>query len=468
MVGEDGLQQRLPIEPPDNGFSAYEDFAVSSTGQSYTFDFAWFRFNDIHFSQDFLGGTLFLSFTFFDAEKFCYGNRVAKLTISSEDILNFRQVSAGEWMPIYSSYPCLPLKEEFRAIEGNMAGGRIDFDERGLLYLGNGDYSIDGHYDTSGKLAAQEMGWEYGAMVAINVNTNDYEVLSRGHRNIQGVTLDLEGNLWAVEQGPRGGDELNVIQKGRNYGWPYQSYGTSYASTPLKTVEDAEIGRHDKFTKPKLAFLPSLATSTSTVLQGFHDSWDGDLLIGTLRTGRLIRVRYDSDDQRVVFAEQIEVGTRIRDVEMLDSGAVALVSDSREIRFLRPTAGGLGGRYVNYRLDISDAPRKIRSETRALVSRCTECHSLERGNHQTAPSLAGVLGRYSGASDFSGYSDALLEAKIVWSEENLKSYIRNPQGTIPGTSMPQAEMSTEALDELVSIIKGLSSEVVIPNEYRER
>ena len=128
------------------------------------------------------------------------------------------------WKILFESNPCLPLKETYRALEGHMAGGRIAFDGQETLYLASGDYHWDGMYAPAA--LAQDEAADYGKVIAINVFSGNAEQVSRGHRNTQGIAIDNSGSIWVTEQGVRGGDELNLIKKGENYGWPDASLGT--------------------------------------------------------------------------------------------------------------------------------------------------------------------------------------------------------------------------------------------------
>lgn len=467
LVVEGGEAKALQIETPPNGFDALEAYAASNAGEELSFDLSLLRYNDIHYEENHDGGTLFVTYTHFDEQEVCYTNRLAALAATKQQFESAVVFSAEDWKLLYESSPCLPLKSDFRAIEGHMAGGRMDFDRtRKVIVLGNGDFAIDEHYSSIGKLAAQEPGWEYGAMVEIDLASGSSRVLSRGHRNIQGVTLDPAHNaIWAVEHGMRGGDEINLVREGANFGWPLVSYGTSYSSLPLQTALEESVGRHDGFQEPSYAFLPSIAVATSDLIEGFHPTWDGDLLIGTLKTGELIRVRYDHDDGRVIFAEHLSIGMRIRDVEVMSGGLIGLWTDSRQVLFLRPAEQGLAGRYVEYRLDTSDRPESVKNEVRTVLARCSECHSLERGIHDSAPGLGNLIGRDAGTTSYTGYSAPMLGSGIRWDVDTLTEFLRNPDQSVPGTSMPRVEMTDAAREEVVSIISGLSNEVEIPERY---
>lgn len=160
-------------------------------------------------------------------------------------------------------------------------------------------------------------------------NTRAQTFWSVGHRNMLGIDFDQNGNLWAHEMGPRHGDELNLIERGQNYGWPIVSEGNHYNGT--------NIPNHDtdaRFMAPKAAWVPSIAPSGFVIYQGasFPD-WQGHGFIGGLVSQALIRV--DMTANTASEAERFEWGSRIRDVEEGPDGALWVLEDRRGGRLLR-------------------------------------------------------------------------------------------------------------------------------------
>jgi glucose/arabinose dehydrogenase len=157
------------------------------------------------------------------------------------------------------------------------------------------------------------------------------EIWSYGHRNVQAATLDEAGRLWTVEHGARGGDELNHPQAGRNYGWPVITYGVEYSG--------ARIGHGTSapgMEQPVYYWDPVIAPSGATFYraEAFPD-WRGDLFVGSLQPGRLVRLRLR--DGRVVHEERyvIDPGERIRDVRQGPDGFLYLLTDRPNGRVLR-------------------------------------------------------------------------------------------------------------------------------------
>lgn len=162
-------------------------------------------------------------------------------------------------------------------------------------------------------------------------NPTPAETWTLGHRNPYGLAFDSAGRLWETEMGPRGGDELNLILPGRNYGWPLVSNGVNYDGVPIprhSTRPDLE--------PPKLWWNPSISPTSLLIYSGkLFPQWKGSGLIGTLTGTGLIRVTFDGDTARK--AEQWEMGARIRFVGEGPDGAIYLLEDGGGARLLRLT-----------------------------------------------------------------------------------------------------------------------------------
>ena len=157
------------------------------------------------------------------------------------------------------------------------------------------------------------------------------ETWSAGHRNPYGLAFDAQGRLWETEMGPRGGDELNLILPGRNYGWPLVSEGNNYDGVP--------IPRHStrpKIEAPKLSWNPSISPSSLLIYDGkLFPDWKGSGFIAALSGQALIRVTLDGD--RAQKADQWDMGKRIRWVGEGPDGAIYLLEDEDGARLLRLT-----------------------------------------------------------------------------------------------------------------------------------
>lgn len=217
-------------------------------------------------------------------------------------------------------------------------GSRIVFDTDGTMYVTMGD-----RMDRSRELA-QDPSNTIGTVARINPDGSIPEdnpfvddpdradaVWSWGHRNIQAAALHPDtGELWTIEHGPAGGDELNRPEAGKNYGWPAVTYGENYDGTK---VTDGVTQRED-VVQPVYYWDPVIAPSGMTFYTGdAFPAWQGDLFIGGLASERVVRLVFDDD--RVVAEEWLPIGARVRDVEQGPDGALYLVTDEDEAQVLR-------------------------------------------------------------------------------------------------------------------------------------
>lgn len=157
------------------------------------------------------------------------------------------------------------------------------------------------------------------------------ELWSIGHRNIQGIAVDPQsGRVWASEHGPRGGDEINLIEGGKNYGWPLQSYGADYSSREpvgTKNVPGME--------QPLVAWVPSPAPSGLVYYTGkAFPQWQGSLLSGGLASKDIRRIAFDAGG-KVIKQEQLDIGKRVRDVRQGPDGHLYALTDEAKGSLLR-------------------------------------------------------------------------------------------------------------------------------------
>jgi glucose/arabinose dehydrogenase len=158
---------------------------------------------------------------------------------------------------------------------------------------------------------------------------------SMGHRNVLGLAFAPDGRLWATEMGPRGGDELNLILQGRNYGWPVVSYGSHYDG---REIPDDHKSRG--FEEPKVWWNPSVSPGGLLIYTGDQfPAWKGDAIIPALSGQALVRVDLDGDNAKK--ADQWDMGARIREVAQGPDGSVYLLEDGESGgRLLRLTPAG--------------------------------------------------------------------------------------------------------------------------------
>jgi len=222
----------------------------------------------------------------------------------------------------------------------NHCGSRIVFDRSGQLLVGLGDRF-------GPKEEAQNPANHIGKVVRIDADgqapaDNPFvaragaapQVYSLGHRNIQGAALHpATGELWAVEHGPQGGDEVNRVLPGRNYGWPLVTYGRNYGIG----TRIGEEGPKPGFEHPLRHWVPTSVAPSGLVFltSDRYPAWKGNLFMGTLRGQALVRLTLDGN--RVVAEERLleELGARIRDVRQGPDGWLYVLTDGNNGQLLR-------------------------------------------------------------------------------------------------------------------------------------
>ena len=222
-------------------------------------------------------------------------------------------------------------------------GHRIAFDGEGKLWLSSSErQKFDPAQDMAsnmGKILRLE---DDGRPAAGNPFADDggvaAEVWSLGHRNVLGLAFDAGGQLWDVEMGPAGGDELNLVERGGNYGYPIVSNGDHYDGTPIPDHDT-----RPEFIAPAAHWTPVISPSSLVFYGGdVFPQWKGDAFIGGLSSQSLVRVEIDGRQARE--AERFDMGQRIREVEQGPEGGLWLLEDGKAGRLLKltpkpPTAG---------------------------------------------------------------------------------------------------------------------------------
>lgn len=448
-----GLHRIDAIEPPANGFQQYFEITHRAPYDPSVQNYANFRYNDIAFFDTASGAGLFISYTYFDETKACYATRLSRFDFPNKGVpVESLTIRAGDWRLLFETSPCLPLRTSGPSIYVQVAGGRMAVDSAtGTVYLASGNYDVapqDGEVPLS-----QDSANDYGKILAIDMATGTSRRLTLGHRNPQGITQDAAGRIWTVEHGPRGGDELNRIVEGKNYGWPLAVYGTDYDQQPYPGV--LSPGRHDGFEQPTLAWLPSIAPGTVMAVKGFHPAWDGDLLVGALGGQKLVRVRLV--ENHVVFTEDIPVGNRVRHLHQHSDGSIILWNGINKLIIFKPGEQSKAPQIAEAIIEDVAAPPRIRAAVRAEFNKCMQCHSLDPNDNLTAPSLARVFDSDIASSGYASYSAAMTNADGTWSRERLIAFLRDPYSAIPGTAMPDPgidddELST-ALTNVLAALK---------------
>jgi glucose/arabinose dehydrogenase len=261
------------------------------------------------------------------------GSRRTNSTAVARGVLNADKTALEGVEVIFSQQPKLPSTKHF--------GSRLVFDGEGHLFVTLGERS-----EARFREQAQELDSHLGKIVRIFPDGsvpdgNPFaeqadalpEIWSYGHRNIQAAAINpVTGVLWEIEHGPRGGDELNIVEQGKNYGWPVVSFGINYSGTPVGSGESSGPG----FEPPIYQWTPVIAPSGMAFYQGdAFPAWKGDLFVGGLRSTALVRLELDGNS--VAHEERIldDAGLRIRDVVEGPDGALYLLTDEDNGKVLR-------------------------------------------------------------------------------------------------------------------------------------
>ncbi|MDX7710969.1 PQQ-dependent sugar dehydrogenase [Aeromonas caviae] len=234
----------------------------------------------------------------------------------------------------------LLFRQQPKVAGGAHFGSRLVLTEDGYLFITLGDrytereraQTLDNHLGKTVRLHKD------GRVPADNpfVTTAGAlpEIWSLGHRNMQGAALRPDSRqFWAHEHGPQGGDEVNLILPGHNYGWPRVTFGEEYGGGKIGVGQSAP-----GLTAPRWIWVPSIAPSGMAFYQGaLFKEWRGDLLVGALRGQALLRLRLDGDT--IVSQERLltDLGERIRTVKEGPDGALYLLTDSGQGRLLKLT-----------------------------------------------------------------------------------------------------------------------------------
>lgn len=437
-TGTDRLKvTQLPYQVPINGhafsLAAKRPWARPSPGGdvsegqlgagSEILNTEWFRTYGLLVQE--IGSTarIFASYPYWKSADECWVERVSVLEGDRTKFLD--GATALEWKTLYETTPCLPIRGERRRhgipFVGYFGGGKMALLNENTLLLTVGDFGFDGL--ASLDVQSQDPTTSYGKTIAVDIASGNATLFTLGHRNPEGLYIGQSGTIWSTEHGPQGGDELNRLIRGANYGWPYATDGTDYGSFswPLNKSESEQRS----YMPPVFAWVPSIAVSNLMAVK--HDlflQWRGDLLIASLKAKTLFRVRIR--DGQIAYLEPIVIGSRIRDIIEGHDGRIILWTDEGRLLSLRPQASTTG--------------------EALFAEKCSGCHqsSLVGGN-RIGPNLFGVMGRrIASLKSYSDYSSSLRQLDGVWTEERLNTFLKDPHTMSPGTTMDFAGANSSA------------------------
>jgi len=296
------------------------------------------------------------------------------------------------------------------------------------------------------------------------------ELWATGLRSVGGLTLDKDYRLWGVDMGPQGGDELNLIQPGGNYGFPLISWGFDYSGRALSDKQTAP-----GFIDPILTWSPAISPFGLTYYQGeAFPNWSGDFFMGVLGDQTILRMKIKNG--KLLEQQNIlpDLNERIRSIETGPDGFLYAVTDSSNGKILRirpgkpsakdllnvakpfdmPKSSDIGERLKRHGVMQNEetmlALQAAYDPTKAEFlynQNCVSCHNLKAidGNN-IGPHLEAIAGRRSGSLPNYSYSSAMKinnRTSVIWDSRTITAFLTNPQAIFPGTKMTSSSLSFE-------------------------
>ena len=410
----------LHAHVPING----EEFDVDAGTSGWS---ASFRVADLAVLGSGSQARIFVSHHYWKSGQKCFVVRISSHAWPLTD--DPAQGAPSGWRTVFESRPCLPIElGRGSPFAGEQIGGNLEFlDERHLL-ITMGDHQFDGWYKPTNYV--QDRRADYGKTLLVDISTGSASIFTIGHRNPQGLTIDRHGRIWSTEHGPQGGDELNLLVRGGNYGYPMQTYGTEYGSVTWPPGAKQPPDER-KLIRPIFAWVPSIGISeVVSVTDPAFAKWQDDLLVASLRARALWRVRVEQ--HRVVYAEPIPLGERLRDL-VAGRGEFVLWTDSDTIIRVRPSESLMDGAVL-------------------YTSLCGGCH--RENENRIGPTLKGLIGRRIASAPGYKYSDGFERLSGHWTEQRLDRFLADPKSFAPGTTMNiDAVRDAESRRKLVEYIR---------------
>lgn len=441
--------------------------SLIESGEPYHngFKILWFRVNGVYVESTKQNTfDLFVSHNSYEPDLNCITQNISKTSFTH---IGKQIKQLDDWKTIFTAHPCIdPSPEKLISTNlypGHISGGlMINYDKTHLL-VALGDYNRNGIDHTVSY--AMDPSNPYGKYILVDKRTGSWSIYAIGTRNVSGLFRDNNSNIWSVENGPQGGDELNLVLRGKNYGWPDVSYGLWYDPS-LKLPGNVQPGRHPEYTQPVFSWVPSVAPRGLIKIEGNRfPYWKGDLIMGTMRDQSLHRMRLDSSN-RVVYDERIPLGHRVRDMIILSSGQIAILTDDGYLMIIDD--GGAVFEPMNtedknrltvldkyddlVRTDnISASPNAVNAHM-IFEQNCATCHNLDTLN-QVGPNLDNLFQRKVGEAQNFLYSSSLAEDSRKWDSQLLRKFLTNPSGIFPDTRMQRIPLSSAEIDSLVVLFK---------------
>jgi cytochrome c2 len=336
------------------------------------------------------------------------------------------------WNQLFASDTCTSSGETLTA--GAVGGALMVRGSKAYVSYGPVGQSVNEPPAISTIAEATAKNFPGGTIAEVDVDTGETQIFAQGFRNVSGIIDGNGGTLWSLEHGPRGGDELNHVERSHHYGWPLTTMGTQYTGFSWRDSE--AVGEQADFRAPVYAWVPSIAPSALRRIKGRQfPRWSGNLVVSALKAGRLYRLQIEAG--RVVVVEPILIGRRIRDFVEGPDGALYLLLTRAGV-VLKITAGK------------NDAGLK----GAAALNLCASCHQLTAKDSASVsgPTLVGIVNRDIASVKGYPYSEALAQVKGEWTEATLEKFLENPEVYGTGSTMPNPHLS---YSQRRLVIKGL-------------
>lgn len=433
------LDIRVPMK-----LAAFEESQLATKPR---FNRSWLRTTDTLIRQlDANLYEMYASYHRYDDE--CFSLAISRIQISvGEQQL---EAPSPDWEPVFETKNCQKMKQKGNLYSGLRDGGRMAFNTDGKLLMTTGDFDHDG--DNSPYSVSMDPESDLGKVLEIDVETGKVDIFASGMRNAQGLQVAADGRIFTTDHGPNGGDEINLVERDQNYGWPEVTLGMAYGWPRRDWVANEQQGRHEdsEYTSPIHAFLPSIGISSLVEINSpIFPEWNGDLWATSLKNQSLWRLRRHQD--RIIYAERTEMPYRLRDIIQLKNGEVAVLTNSAErLLLIKPSNKDVPDARPSQNLTIAGytAVRAVTAEESAELvtlgihpgratfeAKCSTCHAIESDEVIVGPSLLDIAGREVGSVEGFPYSDAMTDRNERWTEERIRKFLSDPDDGFSGSSM---------------------------------
>ena len=277
-------------------------------------------------------GFIYLSFNRLVKDN-CYTKSILRAKINFE-YLEFKDF-------FFNKSECIETNNDKSKFNGHQSGGRmivIDKNSNYNSFNSSSDkilFTIGDYRSNRSKEIplAQDENSIFGKTLLIDVENKEYKIFTKGHRNPQGLYYDKKDNIIiSTEHGPYGGDEINILYEGKNYGWPISSYGENYPGLKIKKLKDFYFKKNHAdfgFVEPVIAFAKSIGISEIIkVPNNFHSKWKNSYLATSLNGHVILRFSLNKKFNKLQSVELINIGERIRDIKFYNNKIYTILENT--------------------------------------------------------------------------------------------------------------------------------------------